>query len=135
MQLEIDALRRNQTWILVPPTPNQNVLGNRQIFKIKKNADGSIQRYKARLVARGYNQEYGLDYRETFSPVVKPTTVRLILSLATQLSWPIQQLDVHNAFLYGDLQEEVYTTQPLGFINQKFPNYVCKLNKALYGLK
>ena len=108
MQYEMDALIRNKTWILVPPTSDQNVIGNCWIYKIKKHADGSIVRYKARLVARGYSQEYGLDYRETFSPVVKPVTIRTVLSVAVSNGWRIRQLDVSNAFLNGDLEENFY---------------------------
>ena len=83
----MDALIRNKTWILVPPTTDQNVIGNRWIYKIKKNADGSIERYKASLVAKGYSQEYGLDYRETFSSVVKPVTIHTVLSVAVSNDW------------------------------------------------
>lgn len=135
MESEMLALNRNQTWDLVPPPNHGNVVGNRWIFKIKRKADGSIDRYKARLVARGFTQEYGLDYNETFSPVVKPITIRVVLSVAVSRGWKLNQLDVSNAFLNGELQETVYMVQPQGFVNPSFPHYVCRLRKSIYGLK
>lgn len=101
----------------------------------KTNLDGSISRYKARAVAQGFSQEKRLDYTETFSPVVRHTTVRLILALIATHRWDLRQLDVKNAFLHGELQEEVYMKQPQGFVNSSCPSYVCKLVKSLYGLK
>ncbi|KAM1492902.1 hypothetical protein ACFX14_024715 [Malus domestica] len=135
MKEELSALSKQGTWSLVPLPTHKNLVGCKWIFKIKKHVDGSIARHKARLVAQGFSQEPGLDYGETFSPVVKPTTVRLILSLAAQFDWPLRQLDVKNAFLHDILQEEVYMAQPLGFLDPHHPELVCKLHKSLHGLK
>lgn len=136
MGSEINAQLGNHTWDLVPPPPpSVTIVGCRWIFTKKFNSDGSINRYKARLVAKGYNQRPGLDYAETFSPVIKSTSIRIVLGLAVDRSWPIRQLDVNNAFLQGTLTDEVYMSQPPGFVDKDRPNYVCRLRKALYGLK
>jgi len=134
MQVEYDALQHNQTWTLVPLPPNREAIGCKWVFRLKENPDGTINKYKARLVAKGFHQKAGFDYTETFSPVVKPVTVRIILTLAVTNQWSLQQLDINNAFLNGYLTEEVYMVQPPGF-EQTDPSLVCKLNKALYGLK
>ena len=131
MANEITALLSNHTWTLVPPPLNSNVIGNRWVYKIKRNADNTIERLKARLVTCGYTQEYGVDYMDTFSPIVKPQTIRTIFSMAMSRGWLLHQLDVSNAFLNGDLSEDVYMVQPQGFIDQQHPNYVCKLQKSL----
>jgi hypothetical protein len=96
---------------------------------------GSVSKYKARLVAKGFHQQAEVDFDETFSPVVKPPTVRIILSLATQNQWSLRQLDVSNAFLHGLLKEKVFIAQPLGFVDSTLPSHVCHLQKSLYGLK
>ena len=132
---EYDALVRNGTWELVSPDCVTNLVGCRWVYRIKRNSDGSINRFKARLVAKGFHQHPGIDYHETFSPVIKPTTVRLVLSLAVSRNWSIKQLDINNAFLQGCLTESVFMTQPPGFIDNDKPNFVCKLHKAIYGLK
>ncbi|KAK1642790.1 hypothetical protein QYE76_060595 [Lolium multiflorum] len=135
MDIEYSALLKNGTWQLVPSRPGVNVIDSKWVFKIKKNSDGSIERYKARLVAKGFRQRYGLDYEDTFSPVVKPTTIRLLLSIAVSRGWYLQQLDIQNAFLNGVLEEEVFMRQPPGFEDPTCPSHLCHLRKAIYGLK
>lgn len=134
MQSEYDALIQNGTWSLVPLPAGRKAVGSKWIFRIKENSDGTINKYKARLVAKGFNQREGTDYSETFAPVIKPITVRIILTLALTHKWSLKQIDINNAFLNGFLEEEVYMSQPQGFeIGDK--SLVCKLHKALYGLK
>jgi hypothetical protein len=108
MNNEIDALMKNKTWHLVPPRSGRNVIDCKCVFKIKRKADGSLDRYKARLVAKGFKQRYGVDYEDTFSPVIKSTTIRIVLSIAVSRGWHLRQLDVQNAFLHGNLEEDVY---------------------------
>ncbi|CAL9026180.1 unnamed protein product [Prunus brigantina] len=135
MQEELDALHMQGTWILVPKPCHKNVVGSKWVYRIKRNSDGTVSRHKARLVAQGFSQEPGLDFSETFSPVVRHTTVRLILSIAAMNKWSLRQLDVKNAFLHGDLEEEVFMRQPPGFEDSAHPEFVCQLKKSLYGLK
>lgn len=134
MKLEYDALIANNTWQLTTLPPGKTLVGCKWIFRIKENPDGSINKYKARLVAKGFTQKYGFDYTDTFAPDIKPVTVRTVLTLALTYKWTIQQLDVHNAFLNGQLHDDVYMAQPPGF-NNNDKSIVCKLNKAIYGLK
>jgi hypothetical protein len=135
MNEEFQALLKNKTWHLVQPRAGLNVIDCKWIFKLKHKADGSIDRYKARLVAKGFKHQYVVDYDDTFSPVVKPTTIQLLLSLAVSRGWSLRQIDIQNAFLHGHLNEDVYMKQPPGFIDSDRPNYLCKLDKSLYGLK
>jgi histone deacetylase 1/2 len=135
MDVEFEALIKNKTWHLVPPPRGRNIIDSKWVWKIKRKADGTVDRYKGRLVAKGYTQRYGIDYEDTFSPVVKAATIRLILSIAVSKGWSLRQLDVQNAFLHGVLEEEVYMRQPPGYEDKSKPGYVCKLDKALYGLK
>lgn len=108
MNNKFEALLRNHTWTLVPPSETHNVIGSKWVFQIKRKADGQSDRYKAQLVTEGFHQQSGIDYFETYSPVVKPTTMHTILSLAFSVGWAICQVDVHNAFLHRDLFEEVF---------------------------
>jgi len=105
------------------------------VYKVKHNVDGSVSKYKARLVAKGYAQTYGINYEETYNPITKMTTIRAIITMAIAKGWSLHQMDVNNVFLHGDLQEEVYIEQPLGYVDQTHFNLVCRLKKALYGLK
>ncbi|CAH9107012.1 unnamed protein product [Cuscuta europaea] len=132
---EFNALINNNTWNLVPFDNTKNVVGSKWIYKTKFHYDGSIERHKARLVTQGFNQQAGVDFSETFSPVVKPTTVHIVLTLAISFGWVIRQLDVKNAFLHGHLTEEVYMRQPRSFVHPHFPHHICRLRKAIYGLK
>jgi histone deacetylase 1/2 len=125
----------NNTWDLLPRPPHANVVTDKWVFKYKFKADGSLERYKARWVLCGFTQRPNVVFAETFSPVVKPASVRIVLSLALSRSWPIHQLDVNNAFLQGTLSETMYCAQPPGFENFAHPDCVCRLNRSLYGPK
>ncbi|KAK1602429.1 hypothetical protein QYE76_037452 [Lolium multiflorum] len=135
MSDEFVALHQNNTWNLVPRPPGVNLVSRKWIFKTKHRPDGSIDKHKARLVARGLSQQHGIDYGDTFSTVVKSAIVRLVLSLAVSRGWTLRQIDVSNAFLHGFLTEEVYLQQPPGFEDAQYPNHVCKLQRSIYGLK
>ncbi|KAI0505062.1 hypothetical protein KFK09_016019 [Dendrobium nobile] len=135
MSDEFHALQRQGTWSLVPAPSTNSILGCKWTYRLKRDATGSITQHKARLVAQGFNQQQGLDYHETFSPVAKLPTIRILLTIATQRHWSLLQLDVTNAFLHGDLEEDVYMSQPQGFVDSQFPTHVCKLHKSIYGLK
>ena len=135
MSAEYDALVKNGTWKLVPSSSAHNVVGCKWVFHIKRNPDGSVARYKACLVAKGFNQRPGIDFTETYSPVIKPVTVRLILTFAVTNGWPLRQLDVNNAFLQGSLSDDEFMEQSTGFVDSSLPHHVCKLQKAIYGLR
>jgi hypothetical protein len=135
MTEEFTALIENDTWELIPRHPSMNVVRCIWLFKHKTKSDGTLERYKARLVCDGRSQQIGIDCDETFSPVVKPATIRTVLSLALTHGWEINQLDVKNAFLHGHLSETVYMHQPMGFRHPQLPHHVCRLKKSLYGLK
>ena len=133
MKEELDALSKNHTWDLVTLPPGKSVVGCKWIYKIKTRSDGSIERYKARLVVKGFTQEYGIDYEETFAPVARISSVRALLAVAAASKWDLFQMDVKNAFLNGDLSEEVYM-QPLpGLFVES--NKIFHLRRAFYGLK
>jgi hypothetical protein len=105
------------------------------VYKTKRKSDGSVDRYKARLVAKGFKQRYEVDYEGTFSLVVKLITIRLVISLAVSKNWSLRQLDVHNAFLHGVLEEVVYIRQPPGYEDKRAPHRIYKLDNAIYGIK
>jgi hypothetical protein len=135
MEEELHALMRNKTWELALLLEGKKVVGFKWIFTVKHTPQGKIDRYKARLVAKGYNQTYGIDYDETFAPVAKMGTVRTLISCAANFGWSLHQLDMKNAFLHGDLQEEVYMEIPPRFVNEQTVGKICKIKKSLYGLK
>ena len=135
MEDEFHALIHNHTKGLVPNTDVPRVFQCKWVFRTKSKEDGSLDKYKARLVAKGFQQTVGIDFSETFSPVVKAPTVRIVFTLAVSKGWDIQQIDINNSFLNGELQEDVYMSQLEGFVDPTRPSYVCKLWKALYGLK
>lgn len=135
MAEEFNALLQNKTWIMVPHTPDMNnAVGSNWKYQIKHRADGSIEHYKARLITQGLHQPCGIDYHETFGPVIKPSTVLLVLSLAFSSSWVIRQLDVKNAFLHSTLHEKIYMRPPRGFQHSLFPQNVCQSHEYLYVL-
>ncbi|CAL1358977.1 unnamed protein product [Linum trigynum] len=134
MRVEMDALEENHTWDLVPREENMQVIGSRWVYNIKMHPDGAIERFKARVVAQGFKQEYGIDYEETFAPVVKMQTVRCVFAVAAMKGWSLIQLDVKNAFLHGNLKETIYMERPPGY-EKGDSTMVCKLIRSLYGLK
>ena len=135
MKSEISSLEKNETWDLVPRPQGKNIVGSRWVYKIKRNSDGSINRYKARLVAQGYSQVQGVDYNEVFSPVARFSAIRSLLAIANENNYEIHQMDVETAFLNGTLDYEIYMEQPKGFQDPNKPDHVCRLKKSLYGLK
>ncbi|GJR09037.1 retrovirus-related pol polyprotein from transposon TNT 1-94 [Tanacetum coccineum] len=132
---EIEALEHNKSLIFVPLPPGKTPIGSNRVFKIKFKANGDVERYKARLVTKGFNQKECIDYKDTFAPVAKMVTVRTLLATTILMGYLIEQLDINTAFLYGDLYEEVYMTIPQGYNQNLPPNTVFKLTKSLYGLK
>jgi len=133
MNKEFDALLANGTWTLVSKPPNVNLVGCKWVYKVKRKVDGNIERFKACLLAKGFHQEVGVEFSETSSPVVKPPTIRLVLSLAISHGWYLRQIDVHNAFLHGLLHEDVFMIQPQAlFIHNCLTTSASY--KDLYGL-
>ena len=139
VNMELHAMEENGTWYVVSLPPGKNVVGCKWVFTIKFNADGTVERYKGRLVAKGFIQQEGVDYNETFSPVIKLTSVKLMLGLAAIKGWTLTQMDVSNAFLHSTLDEEINMSLPQGYTPPDGvilpPNAVCRLYKSLYGLK
>lgn len=124
MRTEFDALLKNRTWTLVDRPPGAKVISGRWVYTHKLNSDGTLARYKARWVVRGNHQRAGVDFGETFTPVVKPATIRTVLTLIATNRWPAHQLDVSNAFLHGTLDEQVFCQQPAGFVDPERPDAV-----------
>jgi hypothetical protein len=134
MQEELNNFTRNEVCHLVP-RPNQNVVGNKWVFRNKQDEHGVVTRNKARLVAKGYSQVEGLDFDETYAPIARLESIRILLAYATYHGFKLYQMDVKNAFLNGPIKEEVYVEQPLGFEDSEYPNHIYKLSKVLYELK
>jgi histone deacetylase 1/2 len=133
---ELKSLKKNHTWNLTTLPPNWNVINCKWIFKVKFNLDGTIAKYKARLVAKGYTQQEGIDYQKTFSPVLKLTSIRMLLALMIHHKLDIQQMDVKTLFFNDQLDEKIYMEIPKGLLQeQRNSKLVHKLEKALYGLK
>eukprot|EP00253_Pinus_taeda_P012398 PITA_12398 len=135
MQREYDALIKNDTWKLVDPPLGTKPIGCKWVYKNKYKVDGSLDKHKVRLVAKGFAQKEGVDYEETFAPTAKWATIRTLFALAAQNGWKVHQMDVKTAFLNGDLKENVFMSQPEGFVVKGHEHKVCKLVKSLYGLK
>lgn len=127
MEEEVHALYNLGTWELVPPVSTQNIFKCKWVYHIKYKSDGTIDRYKACLVAKRFQQRCGSDYTETFSPVVKPVTIRTLLSLTVTNNWHLRQLDINNTFLQGTLYDKFYMCRPHRFDNAEFLIHVCKL--------
>jgi hypothetical protein len=130
---ELDALHKTHTWDMTTLPPSKSTVGCKWVYKIKTWTDGSVERYKAHLVARGFTQEYDIDYEETFALIACLTFVRSLLAVAAVRQWPLFQIDVKNAFLNGDLLEEIYMQPPPDYLDSQ--KQVCRLRRALYGLK
>ena len=135
MEAEMKMINKNATWQLIERPKRRKVIGVRWVFKTKLNSDGSICKHKARLVVKGYAQQYGVDYLKTFALVARYDTIRLLIALAAHNSWQIHQLDVNSAFLNGFLAEEIFVEQPDGYVVKDKEDHVYLLKKALYGLK
>lgn len=135
MNQELEAIERNKTWELVTPLADARVIGVKWLSKTKSNKRGEVDKHKARLVAKRFTQEYGVDYTEVFAPVARWDTIRTILALAAHKEWKVFQLDVKSAFIHGELEEDVYVEQPQRYNKQGEEGKVYKLKKVLYGLK
>ena len=135
MESELQSIERNNTWTLTKLAPNHKAIGLKWVFKLKRDAVGNVVKHRARMVAKGYVQEKGIDFKEVFAPVARLETIRLILELTTKENWLVHHLDVKSAFLHGDLKEEVYISQPTRFLVKGKEIMVYRLHKALYGLR
>jgi hypothetical protein len=134
MTEESQAIEDNHTWVLTDLPPGRRDIGLKWVFKVKRDEKVSFVKHKARLVVKGYSQQQGVDYEEVFAPVARLEAVRLLLALVANQGWEVHHMDVKSAFLNGNLMEEVYVSQPLGFVMTGREDKVLKLRKALYGL-
>jgi hypothetical protein len=132
---EYDSIVKNSAWEIVPRPIDKSVVGSRWIYKVKKDANGSVEKYKARFLAQVFSQIEGIDYDDTFSPITRYSSIRSILSLSAQMGWRIHQMDVKTMLLNGIIEEEVYIEQPEGFETFDRESHVYRLKRALYGLK
>jgi hypothetical protein len=132
---EYQSIIKNEVWEIVPRPKSKYVVSTKWLFKIKHVSNGSIENYKARLVARGFSQKEGIDYEETFAPIARYTSIITIIALTAKMKWKLHQMDVKTAFLNGVIEEEVYIEKPQGFEVEDRKSHVCKLKKALYRLK
>ena len=134
---EINSLKGMKTYVLVPRSEARNIITCKWVYKVKHNSDGSVARYKARLVARGFLQQESIDYHETFAPTAKFVSIRLLVALACSWNWPLHQCDIETAFLWANIEDDtpIYMEQPEGYVSDEYPDYVCKLLKSIYGLK
>ena len=135
MKEKLSMIEKNKTWILIERLRDRRMIRVKRVYSTKLNVDGSINKNKARLVVKGYNQDFGMDYSGTFALVTRLDTIRLLLAVAAQNDWRVYQLDVKSAFLNGYLQEEIYVEQPKGFVKERKEDKIYLLKKALYGLK
>lgn len=135
MEEEYAALISNHTWELVDLPDNKNLVSCKWVFKLKTDAEGAVKKYKARLVARGFSQKYGVDYDQVFAPVARHCTFRVLLSIAATNEMMAYHVDAKSAFLNGELEEDIYMSQPPGFIDESNEGKVCHLKKSIYGLK
>ena len=131
MTEEYQSIIKNDVWEVVPRPKSKDVVSSKWLFKIKHAADGSIEKYKARFVARGFSQKEGIDYEETFAPVARYTSIRTIIALAAKMKWKLHQMDVKTTFLNGVIEEEVYIEQPQGFEVEDRKSHVCQIEESL----
>jgi hypothetical protein len=132
---EYESILKNDVWEVVPRPQGKSIVTSKWIYKIKHATDGSVEKFKAKFVARGFSQKEGIHYDEIFAPVASYTSIRIIISLASVFDWKLHQMDVKTTFLNGEVEQEVYIGQPEGFVIHEKESHVCKLKKALYGLK
>ena len=132
---EYDSIMKKQVWEVVSRPQGKKVVGSRWIYKVKHAANRSVEKYKARFMAKGFSQKEGIDYEETFAPIARYSSIWTIISLAAEMGWHVHQMDVKTAFLNGVIEEEVYIEQPEGFDVENRETHVCRLHRALYGIK